>query len=104
MFGSQDHYHRISELIDSNPELVENGECDLSNCSCHCVASLKTVMLEPAVYHNTTWGPSPTPKVKASIIICPIADCNYRCIEDREPLADHFSKACKKGPWLTPSS
>lgn len=39
--GPRDHYQRIAELINSNPELVKNGECDLSNCSCHWVASLK---------------------------------------------------------------
>ena len=36
------------------------------------------------------------PKVKASIIICPIPECNYRCVEYQEPLAELFLRHLKK--------
>ena len=44
--------------------------------------------------------PSGKPKVKASIIICP--DCNYRCVEYREPLAELFLRHLKKVHAVTP--
>jgi hypothetical protein len=35
------HYQRLPEIVDTEPELVRNGECDISNCVCHWVGTLK---------------------------------------------------------------
>jgi predicted small metal-binding protein len=43
-------------------------------------------------------------KLKASIIICPKPDCNYHCVEDRDPLLDHFLRHMKKVHHVTPSN
>ena len=37
-------------------------------------------------------------KLKASVIICPIPECNYQCIEIQKPLADLFLIHLKKVP------
>lgn len=35
------HYQRIAEILSTKPELIKNGECDIPNCVCHWVTSLK---------------------------------------------------------------
>jgi hypothetical protein len=60
--------------------------------------------LETAIYHNTRWVGSPTPKIKASMIICPKPDCDYHCVEDRDPLIDHFLRHMKRVHRVTPSN
>ncbi len=66
---------------------------------------LKTIFPDlkavPKLY--TKPNPSRYPRVKASIIICPKDDCNYFCIEDRDPLIDHFLRHIKKVHQVTPS-
>ena len=41
-------------------------------------------------------------KIKASVIICPIPECNYGCIEYREPLAELFLRHLKKVHHIIP--
>ena len=41
-------------------------------------------------------------KLKASVIICPIPKCNYRCVEHQEPVADLFLRHLKKVHHITP--
>lgn len=87
----------IIDSINYNKELFAFLKTIFPDTECSC-------KLESAAYHNTKWGPSPTPKVKASVIICPIPDCNYHCIEDRDPLIDHFLRHVKKAHRITPST
>src|SRR4029079_252255 len=42
------------------------------------------------------------PKLKASVIICPVPECNYRCDEHQEPLTDIFLRHLKKVHHITP--
>ena len=49
------------------------------------------------------WASS-KPKVKASIIICPKPECNYRCVEHQEPLADLFLRHLKTVHRVTPGA
>lgn len=56
----------------------------------------------PKIYNKS--NPSRYPRVKASIIICPNPDCNYYCIEDRDPLIDHFLRHIKKVHHVNPSN
>ncbi len=41
-------------------------------------------------------------KIKASAIICPIPECNYRCVEHQEPVAALFLRHLKKVHHITP--
>ena len=43
-------------------------------------------------------------KLKASVIICPIPECNYQCIEIQKPLADLFLIHLKKVHRIRPTA
>ena len=59
----------------------------------------------PKQCQNTTeTNQSPDkPKVKASAIICPIPECNYRCVKHQEPLTELFLRHLKKVHHITPN-
>lgn len=65
---------------------------------------LKTIFPDaravPKYYRNNST--SDKPKLKASVIICPIPECNYRCVEHQEPIADLFLRHLKKVHHIAP--
>ena len=87
----------ILDSINFNKELFAFLKTIFPDAECSC-------KLERAIYRNTTWVGYPTPKVKASMIICPIPECNYHCVEDRDPLIDHFVRHMKRAHRVTLSN
>jgi len=87
----------VIDQINYNKELFEHLKKIFPQTECSC-------KLETAAYYNTKWGAPSNPKVKASVIICPNPDCNYHCVEDRDPLIDHFLRHMKKAHRVTPSN
>lgn len=47
---------------------------------------------------------SSSDKIKASVIICPIPECNYRCVEHQEPLEELFLRHLNKVHHITPKA
>jgi len=54
----------------------------------------------PKEYVNKSY--SKEPKIKASVIMCPVPTCNYRCVEHQEPLADIFLRHLEKVHRIAP--